>query len=59
MDILCFEIRKGAENVFLRHSFRNHTNNGRNGNAKSSNTRDPVHLLWFDSNSAHDRGTDE
>lgn len=58
VDILCFEIRNRPENVFLRHSLRNHANNGRNGNAKSTNTRDPVHLLWIDSNSVHDRGFD-
>jgi hypothetical protein len=59
VHIFCFKIRKRAKNVFLRHSLRNHANNGRNGNAKSTNTRHTVHLFWIDSNSVHDRGTDE
>jgi hypothetical protein len=59
VDVLRFEVRKCAENVFSRHSFRNHADNGGNRNPQPPKTRNAVHLLGIDSDSGHDRGTDE
>jgi len=51
--VLRLQVGKRLQNVFSRHSFRNHADDGRHRNSQAANTRHAVHLLRIDGDSAH------
>jgi len=53
VNVLRLQIGKRSKNVLLRHSFRNHADDGRHGNPQAANARHAVHLLRIDGDSAH------
>ena len=59
VNILRLQVGKRPKNCFLRHSFRNHADNGRHRNSQATNTRHTIHLLWIDGNSVHGCNTGE
>ena len=39
MKVFRLQVGKRSKNVFLRHSFRNHADDGRHGNSQAANAR--------------------
>jgi len=53
VNVFRLQVGKRSKNVFFRHSFRNHADDGRHGNSQAANARHAVHLLRIDGDSAH------
>ena len=54
LNILGFEVGQIAENLLLSHAFRHHADDGCHRNAKSADTRHPVHLFGINGDAGHD-----